>query len=395
MKKIIALVILSFVIPVASFSQDSLVSQIASKNFAKFSVHNNTFSGIGWDTLVNKIKVSDFVLIGEEHLTSEIPSFFEAITTEVKFDNFFCEIDPYSAKIIESKIKNLSENELSKYINKFGNVFSFYALEPEFDLLKKFVKSNTNIYGLDQIPFMTDRLISNDLKQKTKSKEAQKIYEHIELKSIEGFQKFVKDPANLDYPYLFSDDFSKQVSNLKKLSLSQNENEIIKDIELTLKIYKEEDHYLRVSLNKSNLMREYGKWENKKNLFKFGAWHLFKFEDIGNLVSNIADSKFKKSLHIMVIGKSGSNAPPLNGMPNAETVVDEHEVVNLSFKPLLSVVPDGDVDWYCLNLAPIKIALEEGKLNITDQDLIKVINGYDYIVIIPKVTAPKFIQNLK
>jgi len=168
MKKIIALVILSFVIPVASFSQDSLVSQIASKNFAKFSVHNNTFSGIGWDTLVNKIKVSDFVLIGEEHLTSEIPSFFEAITTEVKFDNFFCEIDPYSAKIIESKIKNLSENELSKYINKFGNVFSFYALEPEFDLLKKFVKSNTNIYGLDQIPFMTDRLISNDLKQKAK-----------------------------------------------------------------------------------------------------------------------------------------------------------------------------------------------------------------------------------
>ena len=214
MKKIIALVILSFVIPVELFSQDSLVSQIASKNFTKFSVHNNTFSGIGWDTLVNKIKVSDFVLIGEEHLTNEIPSFFEAITTEVKFDNFFCEMDPYSAKIIESKIKNLSEIELNKYTNKFGNVFSFYALEPEFDLLKKFVKSNTTIYGLDQIPFMTDRLISNDLKQKTKSKEAQKIYEHIELKSLEGFQKFVKDPANIDHPFLFSDDFSKQVSNL-------------------------------------------------------------------------------------------------------------------------------------------------------------------------------------
>jgi len=62
-----------------TFSQDSLITQIVKKDLTTFSVDKRTFSGNGWDTLVNKIQKSDFVLIGEDHFTNEIPFFFSAI----------------------------------------------------------------------------------------------------------------------------------------------------------------------------------------------------------------------------------------------------------------------------------------------------------------------------
>jgi hypothetical protein len=61
------------------------------------------------------IQKSDFVFIGEDHFTNEIPLFTSAIATKVEFDNFFIETDPYSAKIIESKIKTLGDLNFKKY----------------------------------------------------------------------------------------------------------------------------------------------------------------------------------------------------------------------------------------------------------------------------------------
>jgi hypothetical protein len=372
------------------FSQDSLVTKIAKENLSLFSMDKNSFKGNGWDTLISQVKKSDFVLIGEEHFTKEIPFFFSAISNKVKFDNFFCEIDPYSTKIIESKIKNLSETQLKKYISDFGKTFSFYALEPEFQLLEQLVKLKTNIYGLDQILLVADRLICGELKQKTKNDKAKKIYEDIERKSERHFADFFKDQSKPFY--MFTDEFNKQISTLLQLNISKKEHEQIKALILTAKIYKEQDHHLRVQLMKSNLMEVFTKWESKKNLFKFGANHLAKGEsllkiyDIGNLVNNVADSRFKNSLHIMIIGKSGTQASPFKGFP--EQVVDENGDNLKSLKPFFNSVKTEQ--WHCYDLVPIRTALENGKIIVKDIELTRIIKGYDYLIIVPKVTAAKF-----
>ncbi|MEO6639159.1 MAG: hypothetical protein ABIN25_12855 [Ginsengibacter sp.] len=114
------------------------------------------------------------MLIGEDHFTNEIPAFFKTVTAEVKFDNFFCEIDPYSAKIIRDKIAILPEEKLDKYIASYGTTFSFFALDPEFQLMKQLVKSITNVFGLDQILLVADRLICSELKQLTHNAQARK-----------------------------------------------------------------------------------------------------------------------------------------------------------------------------------------------------------------------------
>ncbi|MEO5943499.1 MAG: hypothetical protein ABIP30_03620, partial [Ferruginibacter sp.] len=188
------LLLLSVLFYFNSHSQDTLITQIAKNNFILLSPAQKSFTGAGWDTLIQQIKRSDFVLIGEDHFTNEIPAFFKAITAKVKFDNFFTEIDPYSAKIIQDKITTLPEDKLAQYVARYGNTFSFFALDPEFQLMKQLVKAKTNIYGLDQILLVADRLVCSELKKETKNAQARKIYDTIENNSKIYFDNFLKDP---------------------------------------------------------------------------------------------------------------------------------------------------------------------------------------------------------
>lgn len=301
-----------------SYGQDSLVSALAKKDLTTFSRVNESFTGDGWELLVNLARDSKEVLIGEDHFFNEIPFFVAALSKEVPFDNFFCEIDPYSATIIETNIKERSESDLQLYINEWGETFSFYALEPEFQLLKQLVASNTSLNGLDQILLVSDRLIAHDLKGKTTNAKAKRIYESIEENSKAFFDAFLNEKGETFY--MLTETFEDQLDQLLALNLSPSEIEAVEALKMSLKIYKEQNHPLRIQLMKHNLMASYEAWKDQKNLFKFGAVHaakgesLLKIHDIGNLVHNLADSQFEKSLHLMIVGKSGTQGVPFRGM---------------------------------------------------------------------------------
>jgi len=383
------LLLIAVLIYFNSHSQDTLITQIAKNNLTLLSPEKKSFTGAGWDTLLQQIKQSDFVLIGEDHFTNEIPAFFKAITAKVKFDNFFCEIDPYSSKIIQNKIDSLPGEKLAKYVAGYGNTFSFYALDPEFQLMKQLVKSKTTIYGLDQILLVADGLLCSELKQLTHNARARKIYDSIEINSKIYFDNFLKDP-NKPF-YFLTDYFEKNLEALEVLALGKQEKEVIASFKISVKIYKEQSHHLRVQLMKSQLMKNYDAWVNKKNLFKFGANHmpkgesLLKIYDVGNLVNNIADSKFKKSLHVMIVGKDGMQAAPFKGFP--DTKVDENSDDLKILKPFFPLVTGKD--WHCFDMLALRKVLEVKQINCTD-GLRRIINGYDFLVIIPEVTSAKF-----
>jgi hypothetical protein len=393
MKQLISLFTVISVLLVSSktFGQDSLITDMAKKNLTNFTKEGSSFIGEGWDKIMTQAKASDFVLIGEDHFTNEIPYFFSALTSQIKFDNFFCEIDPYLANILQKNIKDFSAPEFDKYIAEYSNSLSFFSLSPELGLLKQIVNSKTNIYGLDQIFLTSDRVICNDLQQKTKNSKAKKIYASIIDSSKIYLQAFIK---NNNKPfYLFTDNFQKQLTELSLLDLSKEEKEIIEAMKLSAKIYKEQNHHLRIQLMKNQLMKVNPEWTGEKNLFKFGAIHLAKGEsllkiyDIGNLVNNIADSKFKSSLNILIIEKSGTLGAPF-GLP--EQHVDENSNSLKEFSPLFKAV-NGE-QWHCFDLMPLREALENEKIIVKDKKISRIIKGYDFLVIIPTVTASKFID---
>ncbi|WP_316831152.1 hypothetical protein [Pedobacter aquatilis] len=385
------LILLGFLNAGIVYAQDSLLTNLAKQNLKTFEKTEKGFKGPGWDEILDKAKKSNYVAIGEDHFTNEIPYFFSAIIDQIKFDNFFCEIDPYSAQIIQDKINLLSPGDLRNYVNEFGNTFSFYAFQAEFDLLKKLSKNHTKIQGTDQILLVADRLVCSELKKITKNEKARKIYETIEINSKTYFANFLKNQAKGFYMY--TPEFEKNLNELQVLALSKKEQQLISNLKLTAKIYKSQDHHLRVQLMKNQLMNNYSNWVNKKNLFKYGANHMAKGEslleiyDTGNLVNNIADSRFEKSVHIMVIGKSGFQASPFKGF-DAEKV-DENSGSLKTLKPFFKMV-NGNA-WHCFDLKSIQEAISDGKIKINDIKLLRIIKGFDMIVVIPSVTASTFI----
>ncbi len=376
MKKIIFLLLTSFITNF-NYAQNRLLDSLVQKNGFPFQKDKNiSFHGKEWDDLLDEIKKSNSVLLGETHFTNEIPYFTNAVVNEVKFDNYFLEVDPYSVDIIKTKIKLQSAEKLNSFVKEYSTNFSFLRYEPEFALLKSLVKRNTKIYGVEQISIFADQMIISSLKETSKNKKAIEIYEQMlhnskQLASKEGLEKY----------YILSEDCLQKIDLLLKSKLSDKERKQIEALKLSREIYTNRNHPLRIQLLKNILLNQMPDWKNKKNLFKFGAVHLPKGEtiltktdiyDIGNLISNIEDANFRKSLHIMLIGKG------------------EDKSDDISFKSFLNVAKDDQ--WYCFDLRPLKKSILQNKLKVDDIYLSRVIKGYDYLIYIPEVTKSKEIS---
>ena len=90
----------------------------------------------------------------------------------------------------------------------------------------------------------------------------------------------------------------------------------------------------------------------------------------------------------MIIGKTGFQASPFKGFPAEK--VDETSGSLKSLKPFFKLVTGEE--WQCFDMIPLRNAIKEGKVTITDIKLLRIIKGYDLVVIIPTVTAANFIQ---
>jgi len=375
MKKL-TLLFLTLFITNFNYAQNRVLDSLVQKNGFAFQPDKNiSFQGKGWNVLLDEIKQSNSVLLGETHFTNEIPYFTNAVINDVKFDNYFLEVDPYSVDIIETKIKSLPDEQLNSFVKEYSTNFSFLEYEPEFDLFKDLVKRNTKIYGAEQISIFADQMIISRLKETSKNKKAVEIYDQMLQNS-----KLAASKEGMEKYYLLSEDCLQKIDSLLQLKLSDKERKQIEDLKLSREIYVKRNHPLRIQLLKNILLTQLPDWKNKKNLFKFGAVHLPKGEtiltktdiyDIGNLVSNIEEANYRKSLHIMLVGKG-----------------DEDD--DISFKSFLNVAKDDQ--WYCFDLRPLKKSILQNKLKVDDVYLSRVIKGYDYLIYIPKITKSKEIS---
>lgn len=368
MKKIKLLALLCCLSNV-SFAQSSLIDSLIQNNYTQLQPVNTTksFTGKGWDLLVKEMRNANAVLIGETHFTNEVPFFTSAVIDSVKFDNYFHEIDPYTNKIIESKIKKLSPDQMRDFLENYKSNFSFLSVGADFKAYEKLVRKGVNTFGVEQVSAFSDRLIVSELLKVTKNKQAKEIYTQMLQKANE---LMLKDKTM----YIFTDDCLEKTNALLALPITAAERTQLEALKLSRGIYLERNHHLRIQLLKSILLNELPNWENKKNLFKFGAVHtpkgesLLKIFDIGNLVFNVEDGNFRSSLHVMIVGKG-------------EKEDEEDTKLYASF---LKVV-QGD-NWYCFDLRPLQKSIAAGKLTIESQELLRIIKGNDYFIYVPKFT---------
>lgn len=375
-----------------SIAQDSLFTKLAIENHLVFGFENGEFKGEGWDLIKENTISSKNVLVGEDHFSNEIPQFVRALSDITSFDNFYIEVDPYSTRIIERSLKEYSDDERKKFNAQYKEFFSFYALEPEYDLLKHISDSGANILGSDQVVMFADQLIFQDLLAKTSNEEAKDIYLSIMEKSRSHLKEFYEVTKNPMSMYFMADEFSDDLEKLKGLDLSEEEKRIIDDIGRSVSIYKEQSHRKRIKLILNQLMKDYPEWKDSKNLFKYGANHMTRGEsfltvyDVGNMVANITASNYEESFHIMILGESGMLGSPFKDFPPSP--VDPEKGFYLSYLKPFFEITEGE-QWHLFNLVPLRKMVERGKLKIENQNLLRAVKGYDALVIIPEVTAAK------
>lgn len=363
------LLILSLFIANFSYAQNTLMDSLIQKNYSTFRKNNsNGFEGKGWITLQDEINKNNSLLLGEVHFTNEVPYFTNAVINAIKFDNYILEVDPYTINTITTKIKSLSSAELDKFRDEYGSALSFLKGETEFNLFKNIVQQDIKTYGAEQISLFSDRLLFSELSKQSKNDKAKEIYQQMIANSASYDTK-----KNTTF-YLFSDDCLAKMNALSAMSLSANEKEQLEALKLSRELYLNRIHPLRIQYLKHLVLNKLSEWKDKKNLFKFGANHMPKGEslmevfDVGNLVSNIEEANYRKSLHIMLIGKG-----------EGQTLADLDQ-----YKSFLNVVKDDN--WYAYDLRPLKQAISKQKLKVEDLELERIIKGYDYLVFIPNLT---------
>ena len=364
---------------------DSLV-----RKYAKIlNYDGENFSGDAWSEIVKEVRSNEHIMIGEDHFTNEIPAFTKAIFDAARFENFYIEVDPYTTRIIERSINELNGNELISFNKNYSDLFSFYAKQPEYELLHHIVKSGTRLLGSDQIVMFSDRVIFDDLLRKTDNQQAKQIYSYIANSSKAHLEAFLKNPQK-NPMFMMTPDFSAQLEKLSELNLSDHEGQLIKDLQLSKEIYTTQSHKKRVRLIMNGVMNDIDHWKNGKTLFKYGANHLTRGEsflhtyDIGNLVANITESDFKDTYHIMVVGQNGEQGSPFRGFPPRK--VDSQNGFYLSYlQPFFKVLKNNE--WYVFDMRPLRKEVLRNNLTIDNLNLERVIRGFDLLIIIPEVSA--------
>ncbi|WP_157473042.1 hypothetical protein [Eudoraea adriatica] len=383
-----------FLLPRIVMAQDSLLVRLAIDNQKEFNLENNKFHGEGWEYIKRKTINSKNILVGEDHFSNEIPVFVKALTDITSFDNFYIEVDPYSTRILEKSLKEYSDSERQKFNAVYGELFSFYSMEPEYKLLEHIANNGINLLGSDQIVMYADRLIVQDLMTRSKNPSAKEIYSKIIEKSLIEFERFHEVTKNPLTMYFMTSEFLDDINKLEALVLSEEEDMIIADMKESVTIYKEQNHRKRVRLILNQLMKDYPEWKNSKNLFKYGANHMARGEsflttfDIGNMVANITESNYQESFHIMIIGESGALGSPFKSFP--PNPIDIENGFYLSYlKPFFNITKG--TNWKMFNLIPLRKMVERRKLQLDNINLLRVIKGFDILVIVPEVTPAKLL----
>lgn len=388
-------------------AQDSTLTRLIRQNHYPLVASGAQFSGAGWDKIRVSVQQSQFVLVGEDHGTAQIPQFTAAVAQVLHPALYVAEIDPYVAQTLISLAGQ--PGPPTAYLRQHPGALGFYTWAEEFELVRTLRAQQAQVVGLDQVfattagPFYA-RLASiakgkgarDYLQQRAAAYQAHDLaIEHHD----ENFLKLAlvaQSPAAID--------------SLRTMTRQEGPavQKMVQAYATSYQIYQSQikgtgGHQERLNLLKRNLLEAVRPYQTAgpdlpKMLFKFGAAHVARglsfltageYYDVGNLAQDLAEANDQRSLHILVLGKQGSKTTGFSADPAksaaAYTAAADYKSLQLAAFFGQATGPG----WSVIDLRPARRALTAGKLPAPGQAAERIIQGYDYLVIIPETTASR------
>ena len=304
---------------------------------------------------------------------------------------------------------------LVAFEKKFPDSIAFYNFQEEFDLLSGCAHSATGgkfqLWGLNQELMGASGLLLTRILETHPGKEAAVTAQELLQKNDGAYAKASKsgNPGDV-YMMSASDDDLNKLNDLLKTQGNAAAQSLMAALIESRQIYQKnmsgagaDSNRQRALLMKRTFIADYQRAERAeghapKVFFKFGAFHMGKGfnllhnNDIGNLVTELADSHGTKSLHIVMLGVKGSQLHFAGiGQPYQASdfsLAADKDSDFLFLKPMFDNL-EGD-GWTMFDLRGLRKGFRS--LGPVDKELERMIFGYDLLVLIPEARASQQVR---
>ncbi len=293
------------------------------------------------DFIQPRIQESQFVFLGEQHGIVEVGEATRILYTlgqPFGYDVLCIETDATAAKTITSFFDAKNPLATAKKLDAtYDFSIPFYNNEEDIKMFQNVLDADGVLWGIDQSLMTQFRLNFEYLINNTKSAEFKSALQPLLEKAIAAFEKTVRE-KDFMAPYIFSYDDETHQKLLGYASTSE-EKETLKALKKTKEIYGYNfsgQYYLnnevRARHMKQNFMRYYKAAQQKETIpkvfFKLGGNHAARgltrtrVYDIANLGAELAIMNGMESLHLLVMGVSGTQniANPFEPEKSKQTI---------------------------------------------------------------------------
>ncbi|MGA9897105.1 MAG: hypothetical protein WBQ09_03320 [Terriglobales bacterium] len=375
-------------------------------------LENGKFAGAAAPVLEGAIANAQYVLIGEDHITREIPQFTAVVCDLMApqgLSAMAVEIGPQVAELVSASFGKPDRlARTAALIHQYPNSIAFMDIRQENDLAAHCAEVAHNrhlhLWGLDQEFVGSAGWLLGQILAAHPGPAATAAITRLtgEEQQDAARAKEAGDPSKL---FLFAAPDSELAEAAALLRREGNAvaNTIFQELIVSREIYlKNAQGAADSNSQRAQLMKEDFRQDMEKSagdgtqkvLFKFGDWHLYKGfnplhqRDLGNYIAEMADGQGSSSLHICVLGAKGTHRlfAGYDQPTRLEKFVMDEDPDYLWLKPAI----DNQIAeaWTLYDLRKLRFA----KMGAVDPDMERMIYGYDLLVIVPELTPADVIQ---
>ncbi len=378
-----------------------------------FRIEGGKLTGNAAPVLEKAISAAQYVLIGEDHITHEIPQFAAAVCDLMAPQGLTAmavEAGPQAAKMVAASLGK--PDRLPRMValtDRYPDSVAFLNVREENDLVEHCATASHNpnfqLWGLDQELMGSAGWLLDQMLATHPGPAATAVLTRMKAEEQKD-AALAKDAGDPSKVFLFaaSDAQLSEIAAVLKREGNAAANELFHELVESHEIYLKnmqgspEANRQRARLMKQNFQRDSDaaakNSQRQRVLFKFGDWHLYKGfnplheRDLGNYIAEMADGRGASSLHICILGAKGTHAlyagyqRPMKLEPFVMVEDDDYHWL----KPVMdNRVPNA---WTLYDLRNLRFQ----KLGAVDPDMQRVIYGYDLLIIVPELTPASVIK---
>ena len=380
------------------------LEQALRENSYPLRVRNESLRGRGGEWLRSHAADATIVTLGEVHGTQEIPAIIGALFNDLQaageMDHLALEVSPWTAALMSDSLQ-APDSSFTSFVERHPATVPFYALQPERDLVRNFVRQSDAerpLWGLDQIFAFTTDLALDRLTDLALTAEARRAVAKTRASArtdsttdpaLSGLPPSLPTPLMV-YPRAAFDTLDAYFQRAREAQ------QLLDELAISTEIYRINDtnnyrsnqiraRYLRKNLRRQHQRAEASQEKPPQVTIKVGGRHAYRDRtpnnalDVGNLAVALAERSGGTALNVMVV--CGPNSTARDYPAGTTDCWAEHRSV------FTSALGDGPT---LFDLTAIHPLLHEGNLDPAPR-VERMLWGFDAVVLVPNAQPSSLI----